>query len=107
MFGEKGTITQHVDCIGQYRGVLRYATTANQQTQNWNDQFDGFKTVSLPTNANGSENPFVNQLVHFARGLTGEEEFRNTVSENFNTLACIDAIYTSIKTGQPCPVARN
>jgi predicted dehydrogenase len=107
MFGENGTITQHVDSIGQYRGVLRYATTANQQTQNWNDQFDGFKAVSLSTNADGSENPFVNQLVHFALGLIGEEEFRNTVSENFNTLACIDAIYTSIKTGQPCPVARN
>jgi len=111
MFGDHGTIIQHADHIGQYRGVFRYANAANRSTQSWNDQYEGFQTLSpgseTPTSpATESDNPFIKQLVHFADSLAQGKPLQNTVFENFNTLACIDAIYQSLRSGRPCPVAR-
>jgi predicted dehydrogenase len=106
MFGENGTIIQHADHIGQYRGAFQYASTANRATQKWNDQYEGFQTVPKSPEPDNSDNPFIRQLVHFAHALTQGRSPQNTVFENFNTLACIDAIYTSLRAGQPCPVAK-
>ena len=106
MFGENGTIIQHADHIGQYRGVFQYASTTNRTTQKWNDQHEGFQTVPKTPESNTSNDPFVNQLVHFAHALTQGKPLHNTVFDNFNTLACIDAIYTSLRSGQPCQVAQ-
>ena len=106
MFGENGTIIQHADDIGQYRGVFQYASATNKPTQEWNDQHEGFQTVPKSSERQDSNNPFTNQLVHFAEALTQGKPFHNTVFENFNTLACIDAIYASLESGRPCPVAK-
>ena len=106
MFGENGTIIQHADDIGQYRGVFQYASATNKPTQEWNDQHEGFQTVPKSSKHQDSNNPFTNQLVHFAEALTQGKPFHNTVFENFNTLACIDAIYASLESGRPCPVAK-
>ena len=106
MFGENGTIIQHPDHIGQYRGGFQYATATGKPTQKWNDQYEGFQTVPKSGEHESSDNPFINQLVHFAHALTQGNQPQNNVSENFNTLACIDAIYTSLQSGRPCPVAK-
>jgi predicted dehydrogenase len=106
MFGENGTIIQHADHIGQYRGVFRYATATNKRTQEWNDQHEGFQTVPKSSEHQNSDNAFTNQLVHFAQALTQGKPLQNTVFENFNTLACIDAIYASLRSGGPRTVAK-
>ena len=53
---------------------------------------EGFQTVPKPSEQQNSDNPFTNQLVHFAQALTQGKPLQNTVFENFNPLACIDAI---------------
>jgi predicted dehydrogenase len=106
MFGENGTIVQHSERIGQYRGDFRYSTTLGRETRIWNDQYDGFHRVPKLSDRKVSDNPFVNQLVELAETLAENRTPPNTVSENFNTLACIDAIYTGLRTGKPCQVSK-
>jgi UDP-N-acetyl-2-amino-2-deoxyglucuronate dehydrogenase len=107
MFGENGTIIQHSERIGQYRGVFRYTTALGKETRDWNDQYEGFERVPRFSDRQVSDNPFVNQLVELADALAENRIPANTVSENFNTLACIEAIYTSLRTAKPCQVAKD
>jgi predicted dehydrogenase len=106
MFGEHGTIVQHCKTIGQYRGDFRYSTTLGKEPQTWSDQYQGFQPIPQTSNQKLSEDPFTNQLVELASALAEKRTPKNSVAENFNTLACIEAIYTSIRTGQPCKVAK-
>jgi predicted dehydrogenase len=101
LFGERGTIIQHAESIGQYRGTFRFASSNNKPTQKWADQFDAFDRVPPPGDSSLSEDPFTNQLVSFASSLVKRQAPVNSLSENFNTLACISSIYTSLRTGQP------
>ena len=76
MFGENGTIIQHADHIGQYRGVFQYASATNKPTREWNDQHEGFQTVPKSSERQDSNNPFTNQLVHFAEALSRVNRFK-------------------------------
>ena len=104
LFGQYGTIIQHADSIGQYRGYFRYASTANRTTQKWTDQFDGFERVLASNDSTLSDDAFTNQLVAFADSVIRGTPSVNSISRNFNTLACIAALYTSIRTGRPASV---
>jgi predicted dehydrogenase len=106
LFGQYGTITQHADSIGQYRGYFRYASIANQATEHWNDQFDGFERVLASNDSTLSDDAFTNQLVAFADSVISGRSSLNSISSNFNTLACIAALYTSIRTGRPASVEK-
>jgi hypothetical protein len=86
--------------------VFQYASATNKPTQEWNDQHEGFQTIPKSSEDQDCNNPFTNQLVHFAEALTQGKPLQNTVFENFNTLACIDAIYASLESGRPCLVAK-
>ena len=107
LFGEHGTIIQHPESIGRYRGSFRFAGTTNKLTEKWVDQFDGFERVPAPSDSLLSEDPFTNQLVSFAFSLVEGQTPVNSLSENFNTLACIASVYTSLRTGHACPVETN
>jgi predicted dehydrogenase len=107
LFAEHGTIIQHPESIGQYRGAFRFASTTNKSTQKWADQFDGFERVPPPGDSSLSEDPFTNQLVSFATSIIKRQAPVNSLSENFNTLACIESIYTSLRSGQPTLVETN
>ncbi len=98
LHGTHGTISE----IG---GPLQYATQTGRRTEQWNDQFDGFTDA---TKSGAWEDSFVNQLVHFTDCVrAGRLEFTNSVYDNFNTIACIDAIARSLKTGQPVRVEQS
>ena len=48
-----------------------------------------------------SENPFVNEIVHFARSVREGSEPQSSGRENFNTMEVVHGIYESARTGQP------
>ena len=106
LFGQYGTIIQHADSIGQYRGYFRYASIANQATEHWTDQFDGFERVLASNDSALSDDAFTNQLVAFADSVILGRPSLNSIYRNFNTLACIAALYTSIRTGRPASVEK-
>ena len=48
-----------------------------------------------------SENPFINEIVHFARSIQDGTEPQSSGRENFNTMEVVHGIYESARTGQP------
>lgn len=97
LFGANGTIIQHTTEIGQYHGLFRFASTSNRSTKAWLDQYQDLKLVPEDEFAHLSSDPFVNQLNHFATALVNGEVPRNDIDENFNTIACIQAINDSLR----------
>lgn len=106
LFGRNGTIIQHADFIGQYHGPMRFATNAGEPTRTWAEMYEGFDQVPQDEVADMHENPFVNQLVSFTNSVRQGVEPANSVHQNFNTMACIEAIHESLRTGKPVTVAK-
>jgi len=96
-FGSHGTIFQHVERQGDYRGPFKYATTKGAPTTGWTQQWEGLATV--PPHPSLDTNSFVNQALDFAEIVTGGKASRNGLAQNFNTIAVIEAIARSIRTG--------
>ncbi|MBX3069254.1 MAG: Gfo/Idh/MocA family oxidoreductase [Thermomicrobiales bacterium] len=105
LFGEHGTIVQHAERIGQYHGPLFYSSDGGEPATAWADMYQGFTTLPEDEMTGLSPDPFTNQLASFVQAIRAGTEPANTVTENFNTMACIDAIYESLRTGQPATVA--
>jgi predicted dehydrogenase len=106
LMGEHGAVIQHADHVGQYHGPLRFASDGGHPTTAWADMYEGFSEVPAEEIAELHEDPFVNQLVSFVQSLRAGVEPANSVHQNFNTMACIEAIHQSLKSGQPVQVAR-
>lgn len=107
LFGEHGMIIQHVDAIGQYHGPLRFATNAGPVMREWNQHYENIESVPTVEVSELHEDPFVNQLAALACALHEGRRPANHIDENFNTIACIQAINDSFKSGQPEPVAKS
>jgi predicted dehydrogenase len=105
LFGEHGAIVQHAEQIGQYHGPIFYASDGSRPATAWADMYQGFRTVPGDEIAELSANPFVNQLVAFASSIRANSQPTNDVDENFNTMACIQAIHDSLASGRPVKVA--
>lgn len=91
MHGTCGTIVE----VG---GPLLYATTTGTVTREWGDQHQGF--VEARVSSDPYDDAFVQQLLAFADAIQSVTSPRfNTADENFNTIACIDAIAESLRTG--------
>jgi predicted dehydrogenase len=103
-FGSNGTVIQHVERQGDYRGPFKYATTKGEPTTAWPQQFEGFATV--PQDSLLHPNSFVNQTLAFAATVRDGAPSKNSLSDNFNTIAVIEAIGRSIKTGQTIAVEK-
>jgi predicted dehydrogenase len=85
-------------------GGLRYATATGVVTKAWGDQHEGFVTARDPDDP--SEDPFVRQLLAFADAVAGVAPLPfNSARDNFNTIACLDAIAASLRSGRTEPVA--
>lgn len=97
-FGSHGTIIQHVERQGDYRGPFKYATTKGAPTTGWTQQWEGLSTV--PPHPMLDPNSFVNQTLDFAEMVRNQTASRNSLAQNFNTIAVIDAIARSIRTGE-------
>ena len=102
-FGSNGTIIQHVEKHGDYRGPFKFATTGGAPTTDWDQQFAGFEKVPAPQGGL-DPNSFVNQTLAFADLVRSGAPSRNSLDENFNTIATIEAITRSIRTGQTVTV---
>ena len=101
-FGSHGTIIQHVERQGDYRGPFKYATTKGAPTTGWTQQWEGLAAV--PPHPTLDPNSFVNQTLAFAEVVRNGAPSRNSLAENFNTIAVIDAIARSIRTGETVAV---
>jgi predicted dehydrogenase len=105
LFGAHGTVVQHAEAIGQYHGPLRFASDAGRPPAAWEEMYAGMAEVPEAEVADLAEDPFVNQLAAFARALWDGTTPANAVAENFNTMACIQAIHDSLRSGRPVAVA--
>lgn len=106
LFGERGTIVQHAETIGQYHGPFRFASAAGREVTAWGQQYEGLETVPADEVSDLDEDPFVNQLKAFALALHEGGKPTNHVDENFNTMACVAAIGESLRSGKPEMVAK-
>ncbi len=96
-FGSNGTIIQHVETQGDYRGPFKYASSGGKGATEWNEQFQDF--AKAPPQPGLDASSFVNQTLAFADLVRSGTRSRNTLEDNFNTIAVIDAIGRSIRTG--------
>lgn len=91
--------------IMEVNGPLRYATKTGAVTHAWNDQHQGW--VEATESLNPQDNPFVRQLVAFADAIEqGTAPIMNSIKENFNTIACMDAIAESLRSGRTVTVEK-
>lgn len=105
LIGSHGTVVQHADHIGQYHGPMRFASDGGSVASGWEEMYADFAEVPTDEVADLHESPFVNQLAAFAASVRAGTEPVNSVDQNFNTMACIDAIHESLRSGKPVTVA--
>lgn len=106
LFGKDGGLGRQNRPLGEYLGPLLWASK--------HDTSDILNFSQIVEDASGPEvtlvadvlpDRFANQLQHFARTVRGEVDPINTLEENFNTIAAIDAINRSIRLeGKPVEV---
>jgi predicted dehydrogenase len=94
LFGAHGGFTKDFRAQG-YHGPLLYSPAHDDQRVNFSDPE---RVASLGLAPGLGDNPFENQILHFARAVRGEAQPLNTVEDNFNTIACIDAINQALLT---------
>jgi predicted dehydrogenase len=98
LHGTHGTILE----VG---GPMRYATTSGAVTKQWGDQHQGF--VEAEDSSDPKDDAFAQQLLTFADAVQfGHRPAFNTPEESFNTIACMDAIAESLRTGCTVKVAK-
>lgn len=84
--------------IMEVGGPLRYATASGAETNQWHHQHEGWADVS--DSAEPRDDAFVRQMLEFASAVRERRQpAMNTATQNFNTLACLDAIAVSLRTG--------
>lgn len=105
LFGSRGAIIQRAERIGQYHGPFVYASITGRETREWGQMYEDFAPVPRSEVAELDDNPFVNQLAHLARALHEGTRPANHVDENFNTMACLQAINDSLRSGRAETVA--
>jgi predicted dehydrogenase len=103
-YGQYGSIIQHPP-EGQYGGRFRYASLQGRETNQFGHMYEGFDYVPADAVGGLTPNAFTNQLLHFADALATGAKPRNHIDENFNTMACVQAIYDSLRSGKPARVA--
>lgn len=108
MYGTRGSIVQHATKWGSYEGEVRYGTAVDDDPYGWEFQYEGLDPLPQVDIPGYEHNLFINQLKHFRDCVLNNREPLTSVRDNLNTMAVIDAIYTSIKEGGrtvPVPTA--
>lgn len=97
LFGSHGGLGRHCRALGEYLGPLLWASKHDRDTvANLSELAD---RPDCPRVRDLLPDRFANQLAHMARAIRGEVEPINTIAENFNTIACIEAVYESLQAG--------
>lgn len=100
LFGTAGGIGRQGGAAGEYLGPLRWASAHDvDDTLNFSAIVDDPDHPESKLAAGLLLDPFANQLAHFARAVRGDVAPQNTLEENFNTIACVDAINRSLAAG--------
>jgi predicted dehydrogenase len=105
LFGEHGTVLEHAASHGDYLGAYRVATASGRETTTWAHQYEDFRPVPERDVTGLDADPFVNQLVAFCDAVWSGAAPPSDVRENFNTIATIQAIYDSFRSGKSEKVA--
>ncbi len=91
--------------IMEMGGSLRYATLSGAMTREWHHQHEGW--VEALDTGNADDDTFVRQLLAFVNAVESRTVPRfNTPIGNFNTIACLDAIAESLRTGKTVDVEK-
>ncbi len=102
IFGTTGTLTMHADTPAAYHGRVRVASAFGHATRVWDDQF-AVPELAPPASSDRRE-PFARQLAAFVAAVTGAAPNPCGVEDQLNTLATIEAIGASMRSGQPVVV---
>ncbi len=99
LYGTRGSIVQHSAAWGKYEGEVRYGSTTDDNPPGWEFQYEGLEPVPKVDLPGYRDNLFTNQLLEFHRCVTEGREPLTSVGRNLNTMAVIEAIYTSMNAG--------
>lgn len=100
LFGTAGGISRQGGALGEYLGPLRWASAHDvEDTLNFSTIVDDPDHPEAKLATGLLIDPFANQLAHFTWAVRGEVEPQNSLAENFNTIACVDAINRSLASG--------
>lgn len=100
LIGENGSVTQHAAWLGQYRGPISFSTSEGVPSATFDDQLGGWTQLEEIQEDASAQSAFTNQLLNFAAVLGGEAEPVSGLIDNFNTIACVEAIVQSARTGR-------
>lgn len=105
IIGEYGSISQHSTAPGQYTGPLMIASSAGHPPSSWGDQMAGWSSIPPAPGPELSNDSIGNEQDHFFNVIAGGAQPLITLRNNFNTVACIEALTVSAKTGESVTVA--
>lgn len=97
LVGEHGSVTQHATEYGQWRGPIACATELDAPSTN--STFSGWQSVLDPAlGIDVGTAAFRAQLVHFGQVVAGTVSPISGIEDNFNTVACIEALAEAART---------
>jgi predicted dehydrogenase len=105
LYGERGTLYQHIATPGGgYEGEMYVSTLADERIKEWQEQYEGFAPLEERLTALGpyaQRSSFAAQLEHFTQAVQSGQPRENTLAINWNTLAMVEAVAQSIRSGNP------
>jgi len=106
IFGTHGTLYQHVEKPGGgYAGVYHTSTDGGKPSPQWGMMYEGFEPVIVPDGTEENplppwKRPFEAQWLHFREAVLARKARENSLVRNFNTIAVIDALGRSLRSGR-------
>jgi predicted dehydrogenase len=85
---------------GQYSGPAYIARSAGWTAKDWLDQYRGFEKATPDRGSLPSDDPFVNQISHFADCVAAKTAPISSGRDNLGTMAVVEAIHRSAKLGR-------
>jgi predicted dehydrogenase len=104
LLGEEGTIytapPEGGDVVAQHHAPALIASKTRDGEAGWR-MAESFEPITNHMDGLVSEdNPFMNEIVHFARSIRNDVEPLSSGRQNFNTMEVVHGIYESAATGQ-------
>lgn len=107
LIGEHGSLVQHVDVLGEYSGPYSFASSYGKAPETFAEQFSGWRQLTPPGDISVFRVAnFERQMLDFVKVVRREKESASTIRDNFNTIACLEALIRSSREGRPTEVER-
>jgi len=102
LFGERGSLYQDAN-MGDYGGAYT-AVSADPNIDTFKAMYGGFEPIAEQVKSaypDAEKNSYATQLHHFREAvLSGTRPTQNTLDQNYNTIAVLDAIAASMASGK-------